>query len=67
MTGFSPRMSRCCGLPKATARLTLTPQIQIVGAAGNCDDGFRVAMEQQPDGSWQISACAIVRAPDMST
>lgn len=24
-------------------------------------------MEQQPDGAWQISACAIVRAPDMST
>ena len=24
-------------------------------------------MERQPDGTWQINGCAIVRAPDVST
>lgn len=36
-------------LESISARLSLNPQIQVVGTASNCDEGFRVAIEQQPD------------------
>lgn len=36
-------------LESVSARLSLNPEIQIVGTATNCDDGFRIAMEQKPD------------------
>src|SRR5262249_44372874 len=56
-------------------RLSMNPQIQIVGAAGNCDDGFRVAMEQQPDvvlldvnlpgrGAFDLAEDLVSRRPD---
>lgn len=36
-------------LEALSARLSMNPQIEVVGTANNCDDGFRVVMEQKPD------------------
>lgn len=41
-------------------------RVRVVGPDGLTYEAI-YTMEQQPDGSWEISACAIVRAPDMST
>lgn len=42
-----------------------TQRVSIVGPDGiNYEAVY--TMEQQPDGSWQINGCAIVRAPDAS-
>jgi hypothetical protein len=39
-------------------------KVTVVGPDGITYEAI-YTMEQQPDGSWQISGCAIVRAPDL--
>lgn len=41
-----------------------TQRITIVGPDGISYEAI-YTMEQQPDGSWQINGCAIVRAPEL--
>ena len=41
-----------------------TQRVVIVGPDGITYEAI-YTMEQQPDGSWQISGCAIVRAPEL--
>jgi Domain of unknown function (DUF4864) len=41
-----------------------TQRVKLVGPDGLNYDAI-YTMEQQPDGSWQISGCAIVRTPDL--
>jgi DNA-binding NarL/FixJ family response regulator len=63
-------------LESISARLSLDPKIQVVGTARNCDDGFRVAMEQQPDvvlldvnlpgrGAFDLAEDLVSRRPDL--
>ena len=40
-------------------------RVTIVGPDGVTYEAI-YTMEQQPDGTWQINGCAIVRAPDIS-
>jgi hypothetical protein len=40
-------------------------RVTVVGPDGLTYEAI-YTMEQQPDGSWQINGCAIVRAPDIS-
>lgn len=40
-------------------------KVTVVGPDGITYEAI-YTMEQQPDGSWQINGCAIVRAPDVS-
>ena len=42
-----------------------TQRVSIVGPDGINYEAI-YTMEQQPDGTWQINGCAIVRAPDAS-
>ncbi|WP_373503430.1 DUF4864 domain-containing protein [Aestuariivirga sp.] len=42
-----------------------TQRVTVVGPDGITYEAI-YTMEQQPDGSWQISGCAIVRAPDIN-
>ncbi len=42
-----------------------TQRVSIVGPDGINYEAI-YTMEQQPDGTWQINGCAIVRAPDVS-
>jgi Domain of unknown function (DUF4864) len=42
-----------------------TQRVTIVGPDGMVYEAI-YTMEQQPDGTWQINGCAIVRAPDMN-
>lgn len=62
-------------LEALSARLSLVPQIDVVGMASNCDDGFRVAMEQRPDvvlldvnlpgrGAFDLAEDLVSRRPD---
>ena len=41
-----------------------TQRVTVVGPDGLSYEAI-YTMEQQPDGTWQISGCAIVRAPDI--
>lgn len=41
-------------------------KVTIVGPDGLTYEAL-YSMERQPDGSWKISGCALVRAPDVST
>ncbi len=41
-------------------------KVTIVGPDGLTYEAL-YSFERQPDGTWQISGCAIVRAPDLST
>lgn len=62
-------------LESIAARLALMPQIEVVGSAGNCDDGFRMAMEHRPDivlldvnlpgrGAFDLAEDLVSRRPD---
>jgi hypothetical protein len=42
-----------------------TQRVTIMGPDGNSYEAI-YTMEQQPDGTWAINGCAIVRAPDAS-
>jgi hypothetical protein len=42
-----------------------TQRVSIVGPDGISYEAI-YTMERQPDGTWQINGCAIVRAPDVS-
>lgn len=41
-------------------------KVTIIGPDGLTYEAL-YSMERQPDGSWKISGCALVRAPDVST
>ena len=41
-----------------------TQRVTVVGPDGLTYEAV-YTMERQPDGSWQISGCALVRAPDL--
>jgi len=62
-------------LESLSARLAINPQIQIVGMAATCDEGFRVAIEQKPDvvlldvnlpgrGAFDLAEDLVSRRPD---
>lgn len=62
-------------LESLSARLSIVPQIQVVGTALTCDEGFRVAIEQKPDvvlldvnlpgrGAFDLAEDLISRRPD---
>lgn len=63
-------------LESISARLALVPQIEVIGTASNCDDGFRLAMEHHPDivlldvnlpgrGAFDLAEDLISRRPDI--
>lgn len=62
-------------LESLSARLSVVPQIQVVGTALTCDEGFRVAIERKPDvvlldvnlpgrGAFDLAEDLISRRPD---
>ena len=62
-------------LESLSARLSVVPQIEVVGTATTCEDGFRVAIEQKPDvvlldvnlpgrGAFDLAEDLISRRPD---
>lgn len=63
-------------LESLSARLAQHPQIEIVGTAENCDDGFRLALQQRPNvvlldvhlpgrGSFDLAEDLVSRIPDI--
>ncbi len=62
-------------LESLSARLSVVPQIEVVGTATTCEDGFRAAIEQKPDvvlldvnlpgrGAFDLAEDLISRRPD---